>query len=220
MVMANAHTIPWPEHSTQASTLLPPVYHRTKYLIQNVTCNTLLPMTLPLHLHQRESHDCGVASVAMAADMAYADAKKAFEALGLHVKKPGRPAYSSNFKNVQDALDHLGCSTKMRKFTSWDAIEGPTIVKVDNGHARNWHWVYATRSPTLGLIILDPGLSEAYIETPPPGVFSVPLLYFHPKGNKLVVTRPPVRQMTLSRLQTVLGSIPKSPTCALASMEV
>lgn len=174
-------------------------------------------MTLPLHLHQRESHDCGVASVAMAADVAYVDAKQAFEALGLHVKKPGRPAFSSNFKNVQDVLEQLDCSTKMRKFRGWDAIAGPTIVKVDNGHPRNWHWVYATRSPTLGLIILDPGLSEAYIESPPPGVFSIPLLYFHPKGNMLVVNRPQVRQMSMARLQSVLSAIPQRSSHCLVS---
>ena len=95
-------------------------------------------MTLPLHLHQRESHDCGVASVAMAANVTYEDAKMAFQALGLHVKKRGRPPFISNFKNVQEALHRLGCDTKMKRFTSWTDIKGPTIVKVDNGHPRNF----------------------------------------------------------------------------------
>lgn len=147
-------------------------------------------MILPLHLHQRESHDCGVASVAMAANVAYEDAKSAFDALGLNLKKKGRHPYSSNFKNVQDALQKLGCSTSMRRFQSWDHIQGPTIVKVDNGHPRNWHWVYATRESPWGLVVLDPDWPAPHFENPPLDVVYIPLDRFKPKGSMVVVERP------------------------------
>ena len=174
-------------------------------------------MTLPLHLHQRESHDCGVASVAMAANVAYEDAKNAFTALGLHVKKRGRPPYSSNFKDVQAALRRLGCETRMKRFDSWDDIKGPTIVKVDNGHARNWHWVYATHDNPWGLIVLDPGLPDPHLQNPPLDVIYVPLKYFKPRGCMIVVERPkyvPTRQDTLARLQSILASVPNRPVHA------
>jgi hypothetical protein len=181
-----------------------------EYLIRHCVWNTLDKMNLPLHQHQRESHDCGVASVAMAANIAYEDAKKAFDALGLHVKKHGRQPYSSNFKNVQEALCHLGCRTKMKRFHSWGDIKGPTIVKVENGHPRNWHWVYATKDPTWGLVILDPGLPDPHMQHPLPDVIYVPLDYFKPKGNMLVIERPKnTRLNMLSRLQTILISLPK-----------
>ena len=147
-------------------------------------------MTLPLHLHQRESHDCGVASVAMAANVAYEDAKSAFDALGLNLKKQGRHPYSSNFKNVQDALQKLGYSTSMRRFQSWDHIQGPTIVKVDNGHPRNWHWVYATRESPWGLVVLDPDWPDPHFENPQLDVVYIPLDRFKPKGSMVVVERP------------------------------
>ena len=166
-------------------------------------------MTLPLHLHQRESHDCGVASVAMAANVAYEDAKIAFQALGLHVKKRGRQPFSSNFKNVQEALHRLGCDTKMKRFKSWFDIEGPTIVKVDNGHSLNWHWVYATQDNPWGLVILDPGLPDPYLQNSPLDLIYVPLKYFKPKGNMIVVERPKhTRLSALARLQTILVSVP------------
>lgn len=148
----------------------------------------------------------------MAANIAYEDAKNAFEALGLHVKKRGRQPYSSNFKNVQEALRQLGCDTKMRRFQSWSDIKGPSIVKVDNGHPRNWHWVYATRATPWGLVVLDPAMSDPYLEHPPLDAIHVPLKYFQPKGNMLIVERPRVlRHHTLARLQSLLASIPHCP---------
>lgn len=149
----------------------------------------------------------------MAANVAYEDAKSAFEALGLHVKKRGRQPYSSNFKNVQEALHRLGCDTKMKRFQSWADIKGPTIVKVDNGHPRNWHWVYATQDSTWGLVILDPGLPDPHLQNPPLDAIYVPLKYFKPKGNMLVVERPRqvhTRLHTLARLQSILASGPKN----------
>lgn len=169
-------------------------------------------MTLPLHMHQRESYDCGVASVAMAANIAYEDAKNAFEALGLHVKKGGRQPYSSNFKNVREALHHFGCNAKMKRFQSWDDIKGPSIVKVENGHPRNWHWVYATRDKSRGLVILDPGLPDPYLQHPPLDVVYTPLAYFKPKGNMLLIERSKLGQLQkheiLTHLKAVLLLIP------------
>lgn len=147
-------------------------------------------MPLPTHLHQQQSHDCGVACVAMAANVPYHVAREAFEASFLHLKKKGRPPYSSNFKNIQDVLSRLGCSSRMRRFRHWGDIQGPGIVKVDIGHPQNWHWVFSTREKDIGLVVLDPALPIPNIEYPTTDIdCDTSFDGFLPNGNWIEVQR-------------------------------
>jgi hypothetical protein len=123
---------------------------------------------------QREVNDCGVACLAMAARVDYESAKLIFDTLGLgeknhrragagqasfmeirHHKPQSRPAYSSNFEELRAAMNSLGLRSSMKRFSGWDGVRGPAVIKVSNGHKSNWHWVFANRSD-VGLYVLDP----------------------------------------------------------------
>ncbi len=127
-------------------------------------------------VRQRGLNDCGVACLAMAARVEYESAKTAFDALGLgekssHAYGSGngsfeynqktqksfkRPAYSSNFHELSGALLTFGLKTKLKRFTGWNNVRKPAIIKVSNGHKTNWHWVYARRNKSGELYVFDP----------------------------------------------------------------
>ena len=54
----------------------------------------------PLPILQQTSSDCGVACLAMAANVTYASALYVFDELGLEQKRKGRAVYSSNFLDI------------------------------------------------------------------------------------------------------------------------
>ena len=137
---------------------------------------------------QRTPSDCGVACLAMAANVTYTSALYVFDELGLARKRKGRAVYSSNFRNLQDALRILHCTSQLKRFTSWNAVQGPGIFKVDNGSRYNWHWVYATRDEVHGLIVLDP-LGSRFLEHQ--GMDSMPLSYWTPKGSWICLNKNP-----------------------------
>ena len=126
----------------------------------------------------------------MAANVTYASALYVFDELGLEQKRKGRAVYSSNFRNLRDALRVLHCPSRLRRFTSWSAVQGPGIFKVDNGSRYNWHWVYATRDSVHGLVILDP-LGARYLEDGYNGLDSHPLSYWTPKGSWICLSKNP-----------------------------
>lgn len=131
---------------------------------------------------QRTPSDCGVACLAMAAGITYARAAYIFEHLGLTKKRKGRPVFSSNFRDLQRALAILGRPCRLRRFSTWDAVQGPAIIKVDNGTRYNWHWVYATRTEEQGLMLLDP-LGWRHVERCSNPLDNHPLNQWMPKGK-------------------------------------
>jgi ABC-type bacteriocin/lantibiotic exporter with double-glycine peptidase domain len=143
----------------------------------------MLPTILePLLIKQIESHDCGVACLAMATQCGYATAREAFNRAGLDIVRKGRRPYSSNFKELTRAFAEIGHTVALKRFPGWAGISGPTVVKLKYGKGKNWHWVFASRTETLGLHVLDPATGVAYLEFMVEGEVCMPLSYFPATG--------------------------------------
>lgn len=122
---------------------------------------------------QRGRHDCGVACLAMAAGVDHATAERAFIEVGLGAKRGGKPAFASNFKDLRAALRHLGHDSRLVRFTDWSHLRTPAIIKVQQhpgsgGKKGDWHWVFSSRHPIHGLVVLDPSLDVPAVEIFPP----------------------------------------------------
>lgn len=115
------------------------------------------PFLNAIKVLQRQRTDCGVACLAMVADVAYETAAAAFVSAGLHVQRKKKQPFASNFKELSSAAAHVGLELKRQAFRSWDDLQAPTILKVSNGRSLkgDWHWVVAQRTPE-GIEILDP----------------------------------------------------------------
>ena len=111
---------------------------------------------LPTLIFQKTNTDCGIACLAMAANLDYGSAYYLFGFLNIEKKYKHKTTYRSNFKEVRNALAALHIDSKLRHFSSWSDIRTNSVVKVDNGHTRSWHWVYATRTAQGSLLVLDP----------------------------------------------------------------
>jgi hypothetical protein len=115
-------------------------------------------MTLRQKVPQQGRSDCGVACLAMAASIEYSSALAIFDFLGLDAKRSHHP-YSSNFSELLSALLLAGVNARKMPWRGWDSLRGSAILKV-NPIGRSWHWVYASRHPTIGSYILDPSTSQ------------------------------------------------------------
>ena len=114
--------------------------------------------------------------------LTYESAKTSFDQCGLGARRKGRMPYSSNFKELSRAFQHLGYSVVRKRFTGWDCIQGPCVVKVKWTAGQNWHWVAATREPASGLYLLDPATGDFFLEHLKPGQSCMPLSYFPATG--------------------------------------
>lgn len=145
---------------------------------------------IPKPIRQRGSHDCGVACLAMGACMDYEGAKDVFDRMGLNLKPRGhRKPYSSNFKELRNAFQSVGYSTRMERFIDWSLISSPSVVKVRNGKKFDWHWVYADRSEQFGLYVLNPAIDEPFFEKMPMDVMCVALEHYKPFGCFIKLTQ-------------------------------
>lgn len=133
-------------------------------------------------IRQQGSSDCGVACLAMAAGISYNEAKDAFDSTGLSVRRGGKAAYSSNFKELLCALEHKGVLASRKRFKGWGDIQGLSIIKTNVDAKRNWHWVVAYRDAEHGIIVLDPAIDLPCFEVPPLDVFYIPLNKYVPAG--------------------------------------
>lgn len=143
--------------------------------------------TKPQKVLQRLRTDCGVACLAMMANVAYEAAAQAFTHAGLHVKRGGKPPFASNFKELSAAASHVGVVLNRRPFRSWGDIQVPTILKVSSwgGRKGDWHWVVATRT-AAGIEILDPATELSSYEVPPENSCSIDFSIYQPTGHTLV----------------------------------
>jgi hypothetical protein len=137
----------------------------------------------PRIVRQKDASGCGVACLAMATGMEYPAAREVFNRLGLDkTRHAGRKPYSSNFKELRAALSACGLPSELRRFSGWNAIAGPCIVKVNSGKLQNWHWVFASRTVQYGLHILNPALPLPYLEKMPLDVMCTGLEVYKPYG--------------------------------------
>lgn len=177
---------------------------RTLALWQNEDLRLAAISAAPRPILQRNSFDCGVACVAMAAQVSYEVAHTAFCDHGLDAPSgKGRllRPFSSNFAEIKSVLLALGREARMLRFGGWSRINRPSIMKVRSGkdRDRNWHWVYANRDSVHGLYVLDPARVDVFIEFLPPGMSGLPLEVHSPYGAFLEL-----------RDHMVSGALPKN----------
>ena len=133
-------------------------------------------------IRQREVHDCGVACFAMAASLSYEQARAIFMELGFGVRRGRRPPFSSQFRELIEALKHAGVQAKLKRGAGLEEFSYPAILKNCKRQGGNWHWVYAERDPKLGITLHDP-LSELPCHEYPPLDTVCLKLTAYPVGN-------------------------------------
>ncbi|MDD4913360.1 MAG: hypothetical protein PHP57_13795 [Sideroxydans sp.] len=94
-------------------------------------------------IRQRYKSDCGVACVAMVANVTY---RRAFEVFGFDDVK----SFYTSHNNLEAALIELGCQVQRKKFVTWDEVAGSAIIPVNHRRKRqNFHWVVFDRQAVL-----------------------------------------------------------------------
>jgi ABC-type bacteriocin/lantibiotic exporter with double-glycine peptidase domain len=133
---------------------------------------------------QRQSHDCGLACLAMVACLPYETVEAAFHVAGLTQRRQGRVPFSSNFEELMAVAKAIGLAPRMRRFRGWEKIGQLAVVKVCScqGRGRDWHWVVAQRGPN-GIEILDPATDLPSFERLPEEVLAIEFSYYRPVGN-------------------------------------
>lgn len=86
---------------------------------------------------QYENGDCGVACVAMITGKSYEEVESAFHENELVIDGQ----YYTLHKDLIAVLKSFGYETARRKFSTWDAVEFPAIVKINVRSGNYWHWV-------------------------------------------------------------------------------
>ena len=86
---------------------------------------------------QYENGDCGVACVAMITGKSYEEVESAFHENGLVIDGQ----YFTLHKDLIIILKSFGYEAVRRRFSSWDAVEFPAIVKINVRSGNYWHWV-------------------------------------------------------------------------------
>lgn len=120
---------------------------------------------------QRDSSDCGVACLAMVANISYLTARGVFDAIGIPNIRPHLP-YATNFKQLRQALTEFGIESSLERWRGWGHFSGIGILAVNAGPGsspRNWHWVVAEAHPVYEVVVHDPTPSLAIMKTAPEG---------------------------------------------------
>lgn len=118
---------------------------------------------------QQDPSGCGVACLAMVANVSYLTARGVFEAIGTHLRRPDNP-YSTNFKQLRQALSEMEIGHSMERWRGWEGFCGVGILSINPkpGHDKgNWHWVVAEDHPVYGVVVHDPSPSHAILKLAP-----------------------------------------------------
>jgi len=118
---------------------------------------------------QNDPYGCGVACLAMVADISYMTARGVFDAVGIPELRPKMP-YSTNFKQLRQVLSEFGVKSTLERWRGWKHFSGVGILAVDAGpgiSTRNWHWVVAETHPTYEVVVHDPWPSLAIMKRAP-----------------------------------------------------
>lgn len=138
---------------------------------------------------QHDRFGCGVACAAMIAAKSYSDARSVFTERGLEAKK--RP-FATNFSELRSCLDLMGINSELRRWASWDAIDGLGIVAVSTSLGlanRNWHWVVAERHEVFGIVLHDPDFDlPCFSSVIPDGVHSHPFTEYQARKSWIRVS--------------------------------
>lgn len=142
------------------------------------------------HVQQRTPCDCGVACLAMVANVDYAVAHSAFVLNKLDYARPGRRPLASNFRELTACARTLGIALRMAPFRGFDHLPELSILKVSDGvpGSRNWHWIVAVRVID-GVELYNPQPGSIRIVVPF-RVQTPPDAFYHPAGNILALQRP------------------------------
>lgn len=96
-------------------------------------------------VRQRYRSDCGVACVAMVAQVKY---QQAFDVFGFTEED----RFYTRHKHLMEALEKLGCEVQRKMFRSWEDIPGHAILPVNRRcEGKHFHWVVYD-----GKAVLDP----------------------------------------------------------------
>jgi len=135
---------------------------------------------------QDDATGCGVACLAMVANVHYPVARAVFDKLGMPARRPKRP-YASNFKDLRKALGELGIANSMERWPGWEHFSGVGIIAVNASPGRykgNWHWVVAEEHSQFGVVIHDPTPSlPILLRNIPEGFLSEPFSRCEPRRS-------------------------------------
>ena len=108
-------------------------------------------------VHQRdwEHGDCGIACVAMVANVPYEVALNAFRKID---GKESTKSLYTNHQHIEQMLSNLGKKTTRIRFKSWHEIKLHAVVKVNPKKSGGWHWV-----------VYDAGRASPAVHDPKPG---------------------------------------------------
>lgn len=85
---------------------------------------------------QRDSSDCGVACLAMVANISYLAARGVFDAIGIPNIRPHLP-YATNFKQLRQALTEFGIESSLERWRGWGHFSGIGILAVNAAQAHH-----------------------------------------------------------------------------------
>lgn len=93
------------------------------------------------YVKQRDSHDCGVAALAMLCGVTYAEAESAIPNY-----KKGRGTRTKQLVEGAAKLGYRALGKRLRPLRNqwsagWRGIENNSLVKVPHPQGQNWHWV-------------------------------------------------------------------------------
>lgn len=138
---------------------------------------------------QHDRFGCGIACAAMISATSYSDARNVFTERGLGRKQ--RP-FATNFSELRRCMELLGINTELRRWSSWEAIDGLGIVAVSTSLGpgyRNWHWVVAERHEVFGVVLHDPDFDlPSFSSIIPEGVHSHPFTEYQPRKSWIRVS--------------------------------
>ena len=105
---------------------------------------------------QEQRSGCGIASVAVLANLTYQQSQRAAGRLAIHAEDP---RLWSDTRYVRSLLKHHGirCAARETPFVSWEALPDTALLAIkwhlEHGTAF-WHWVVFWRSPQ-GPLVFD-----------------------------------------------------------------
>ncbi len=108
-------------------------------------------------VRQEDDTGCGIACVAMVADLPYQKVKDVLMELK-GWKKPDRQLYTRAKTHLDPLLKKLGIQFELKKSRGWDDIQGVCLLGVnrDEGY---FHWVVVIKDSGR-FLILDPAYGE------------------------------------------------------------
>lgn len=110
-------------------------------------------------IKQESKTDCAIACCAMISNRQYSAVKKNLFALKKWQAK--RKNLRTKTTDLLNLLNKLGVTARKERFKSWNSLNSPAIVGVNEEHGNKFHWVVAVPCGNK-IIIADPEYGEVY----------------------------------------------------------